>query len=85
MKGKASAPYEVRVKPSIVATNDRAPGGQFVLHAAALPGNPYDGHTLKDVIAATESLTGCAIEPPRVRRRPFGLSQAAMAGCSSMA
>ena len=24
-------------------------------------------------------------EPPRVCRRPFGLSQAAMAGCSSMA
>jgi hypothetical protein len=24
-------------------------------------------------------------EPPRVRRRPFGLSHAAMAGCSSMA
>jgi hypothetical protein len=26
-----------------------------------------------------------AYEPPRVRRRPFGLSHAAMAGCSSMA
>ncbi len=26
--------------------NARAPGGQFVLHAKALPGNPYDGHTL---------------------------------------
>jgi len=25
------------------------------------------------------------LEPPRVRRRPFGLSHAAMAGCSSMA
>lgn len=61
-KGKASAPYEFGVKASIVATNRRAPGGQFVLHAAALPGNPYDGHTLRDVIAATESLTGCAIE-----------------------
>jgi transposase, IS5 family len=61
-KGKASAPYEFGVKASIVATNARAPGGQFVLHAAALPGNPYDGHTLRDVIAATESLTGCAVE-----------------------
>ena len=61
-KGKASAPYEFGVKASIVATNRRAPGGQFVLHAAALPGNPYDGHTLRDVIADTEKLTGCAIE-----------------------
>jgi len=61
-KGKASAPYEFGVKASIVTTNARAPGGQFVLHAKALPGNPYDGHTLGDVIEDTEKLTGCAIE-----------------------
>lgn len=61
-KGKASAPYEFGVKASIVTTNARAPGGQFVLHAKALPGNPYDGHTLGAVIAATEQLTGRAIE-----------------------
>jgi IS5 family transposase len=61
-KGKASAPYEFGVKASIVTTNARAPGGQFVLHAKALPGNPYDGHTLGAVIEATETLTGCAIE-----------------------
>ena len=61
-KGKASAPYEFGVKASIVTTNARAPGGQFVLHAKALPGNPYDGHTLGDVIEATETLTGCGIE-----------------------
>src|SRR5438128_11161093 len=42
--------------------NARAPGGQFVLHARALPGNPYDGHTLGAVIEATERLTGRAIE-----------------------
>jgi hypothetical protein len=57
-KGKASAPYEFGVKASIVTTNARAPGGQFVLHARALPGNPYDGHTLGDIIDATETLTG---------------------------
>ena len=61
-KGKASAPYEFGVKASIVTTNARAPGGQFVLHAKALPGNPYDGHTLGAVIEATERLTGRAIE-----------------------
>jgi transposase, IS5 family len=61
-KGKASAPYEFGVKVSIVTTNARAPGGQFVLHAKALPGNPYDGHTLSSIIDATEQLTGCAIE-----------------------
>ena len=50
------------MKASIVTTNRRAPGGQFVLHAKALPGNPYDGHTLRDVIEDTQKLTGCEIE-----------------------
>ena len=35
---------------------------QFVLHAKALPGNPYDGHTLRAVIEDTQRLTGCEIE-----------------------
>jgi IS5 family transposase len=61
-KGKASAPYEFGVKASIVTTNARAPGGQFVLHARALPGNPYDGHTLDTVIEDAQKFTGCAIE-----------------------
>jgi IS5 family transposase len=57
-KGKASAPYEFDIGVSIVTTNARAPGGQFVLHARALPGNPYDGHTFATVIEATERFTG---------------------------
>lgn len=36
-KAQASAPYEFGVKASIVTTNGRVPGGQFVLHATALP------------------------------------------------
>ena len=54
-KGKAAAPYEFGVKASIVTNNRRAPGGLFVLHARALPDNPYDGHTLRDVIDRTET------------------------------
>ena len=61
-KGKARAPYEFGVKASIVTTNRRAPGGQFVLHARSLPGNPYDGHTLAGVVDGTEALTGRKIE-----------------------
>jgi hypothetical protein len=33
----------------------------------------------------TWTFPGTSPEPPRVRRRPFGLSQAAMAGSSSIA
>ena len=61
-KGKARAPYEFGVKVSLTTTNKRCKGGQFVLHAKALPGNPYDGHTLKEVIGETEALTGREIE-----------------------
>ena len=32
-----------------------------MLHAQALHGNPYDGHTLGTVIAGTEDLTGVAV------------------------
>ena len=61
-KGKARAPYEFGCKVSIATPATKPRGGQFVLHAKALPGNPYDGHTLGAVIATTETLTGCAIE-----------------------
>ena len=61
-KGKARAPYEFGVKVSIVTTNACSPGGQFVLHAAALPGSPYDGHTLRAAIEDTQRLIGREIE-----------------------
>ena len=61
-KGKPHKPYEFGVKVSLTTTNKRAKGGQFILHAKALPGNPYDGHTLKEVIEETEALTGREIE-----------------------
>ena len=67
-KGKASAPYEFGVKASIVTNNRRAPGGLFVLHASSLPGNPYDGHTLRNVIDRTETLTGCRSSGPMSTR-----------------
>jgi transposase, IS5 family len=58
-RGKARAPYEFGCKVSIATT---APGGgQFVLHAKALHGNPYDGRTLGLVIADLEKLTGVAV------------------------
>jgi transposase, IS5 family len=57
-KGKARAPYEFGCKVSIATPVTKPKGGQFVLHAQALHGNPYDGHTLGPVIAELEQLTG---------------------------
>jgi len=61
-KGKARTPYEFAVKVSLTTTNRRCKGGQSILHAKALPGSPYDGHTLKEVIEGTEALTGRGID-----------------------
>ena len=60
-KGKARAPYEFGCKVSIVTPVTAPKGGQFVLHAKALHGNPYDGHTLGPVILDLEKLTGVAV------------------------
>jgi IS5 family transposase len=57
-KGKARAPYEFGCKVSIVTPVTSPKGGQFVLHAQALHGNPFDGHTLGPVVAGLEALTG---------------------------
>ncbi len=46
-KGKARTRYEFGVKVSIAVTNARADGGQFVVGIHAVPGLPYDGHTLE--------------------------------------
>jgi IS5 family transposase len=61
-KGKAHRPYEFGVKVSVATTLAHAKGGQFVTHVKALPGNPYDGHTLKTVIPDMEALIGNIIE-----------------------
>src|SRR5262245_8700093 len=57
-KGKARKPYEFGCKVSIATPVTAPKGGQFVLHAKALHGNPYDGHTLGPIIADLEKLTG---------------------------
>ncbi len=37
-------------------------GGQFVLHAKALHGNPFDGHTLGPIIADLQKQTGVEVQ-----------------------
>jgi transposase, IS5 family len=60
-KGKAHRPYEFGVKVSVATTISHAKGGQFVTHVKALPGNPYDGHTLATVIPDMQMLVGNTI------------------------
>jgi transposase, IS5 family len=61
-KDKAHRPYEFGVKVSVATTLRHAKGGQFIAHVKALPGNPYDGHTLATVIPEMEALIGNNIE-----------------------
>jgi IS5 family transposase len=60
-KGKAHRPYEFGVKVSIATTLRHSRGGQFIAHAKALPGNPYDGHTLETVIPEIEAQIGASL------------------------
>lgn len=53
-KGKAHKRYEFGVKVSVVTTNR----DNFVVGMQALPGNPYDGHTLERAIEQVAALTG---------------------------
>lgn len=61
-KGKARTRYEFGVKTAIATTNERARGGQFVLGIMALPGAPYDGHTLAGQIHQVGKLTGVDVK-----------------------
>lgn len=53
-KGKVPKRYEFGVKVSIVTTNR----SNLVVGAQSMPGNPYDGHTLKAALHQVERLTG---------------------------
>ena len=55
-KGKVHQPYEFGVKVGLVTTSK----DNFVLAAPALPGNPYDGHTLKQCLAQAARVCGVA-------------------------
>ena len=67
-KGKARIRYEFGVKTSIATINSKAKGGQFVVGAQSLPGNPYDGHTLGNQIDQVEQLTGISVRRAYVDR-----------------
>src|SRR5271154_1252307 len=61
-KGKPHKPYEFGVKVSIATPVKHSAGGQFVAHITALPGNPYDGHTLANVVPAMQALLGNVLD-----------------------
>jgi IS5 family transposase len=76
-KGKARTRFEFGVKVSIATTNARAVGGQFIVGMKAMPGNPYDGHTLKKQIEQVERITGGKVKRAYVDRgyRGHGLTE----------
>src|SRR5437016_9447797 len=61
-KGKPHRPYEFGVKVSVATTLKRSKGGQFALHAKALPGNPYDGHTIAEIVPDMEQSIGAGLD-----------------------
>jgi len=59
-KGKARMPYEFGCKVSLATNLHPSKGGHFILHAQALHGNPYDGHTLAAALADLRQQVGRA-------------------------
>jgi transposase, IS5 family len=49
------------VKVSVATPLHRCKGGQFVAHAKAMQGNPYDGRTLATVIPEIETSVGASL------------------------
>ena len=72
-KGKAHKPYEFGVKVGVVSTSKES----FVVGMQSLPGNPYDGHTLKASLQQVQKLTGIAPKEAYVDRgyRGHGLTE----------
>ena len=70
-KGKAHKRYEFGVKASIATTNK----SNFVVGGMALPGNPFDGHTLTTALDQVRRLTGSVIEEAFVDRGYRGHSE----------
>jgi transposase, IS5 family len=54
-KGKARVRYEFGTKVSVATTLTEG----FVVGMRAVPGNPYDGHTLAEALEQVEILTDC--------------------------
>ena len=54
-KVKSRTPYEFGCKVLVATPATKPKGGQFVLHAKALHGNPFDGPTLL-IMAELEAL-----------------------------
>jgi len=59
-KGKVHKRYEFGVKVSVASTSQ----SNFVVGMRALPGNPYDGHTLNGALEQVGALTG--VQPQQV-------------------
>ena len=72
-KGKARKPYEFGVKATVTTTLKEG----LVIGMKALPGNPYDGHTLHEALSQTESVSQVAIKEAYVDRgyRGHGITE----------
>lgn len=70
-KGKSHKRYEFGVKASIAVTNK----SNFVIGGMALPGNPYDGHTLVTALSQVRRITNRQIDEVFVDRGYRGHSE----------
>jgi IS5 family transposase len=63
-KGKAHKRYEFGCKVSLSVTHK----GNWITSIAALHGNPFDGHTLKETVSRSENISGVEVKEVYVDR-----------------
>ena len=61
-KGKAHKRFEFGVKVGITTTQEEG----YVVAMRSYPGNPYDGHTLDDMLQQAETITGVEVKTAAV-------------------
>lgn len=77
-KGKAHKKYEFGNKVSVASTSKES----FVVGMKSLPGNPFDGHTLKAAIEQIQTLSGVTPKEAYVDRgyKGHGINHGAFSG-----
>lgn len=79
-KGKARVRYEFGCKVSVATMLDEG----FVVGMRSFPGNPYDGHTLRDALGQVEILTdqrpALAVVDRGYRRHDEGMTRVLISG-----
>ena len=77
LQTRAEVSYCTSIKVSVAVTQT----SKFIVDTMALPGNPFDRHTLHQALAQVRTLTGASVEEAYVDRGYRGHSETQTQAC----